>query len=1060
MKSINQLSQFLIFTKKILILYLIISNSMINAGITIFPDHYEHDDEIFTTSQVDGVTYERFYYSIGYFSDSNIDYISPKYGITYHPVKCENNGGSPIIYNDNDRNSFFLDIEGKPIRIIDSTRSGKNKLEETKLYQNTMIGNNIICPSPFQLFHNKYFTITYKLPIICTIGNTKVDINLLDNNINLGNICSIDLTQNEYDIIEIEITPKNSAIYGNEIETEFFCKNNNKLKVLKLKEPLNLFLQIVSDNSNNFALSNYKTTIIDQSIKTGEEYKTYFIRSKNGLNTCKEDDDCFEGHLCLGNLCLKCHSSCLRCSVDISESNANNYCTKCNSLSVSQQPDRGVCEMGYVEISQFENFEINILPDGNDFNDRETMGFWVFFANTFYSATNYGSIFHVVLKDRLVVSLIPGNKVVRVYCHPFEDIFRHCTSDITLSNEYESQKEEGYYIIEEVPSQEQKAYMQGDDDYNIDGHWFHVTCAESFDHGLFYLKTVINGEKYIKESALKHETLYPNVENDQYFRHIINDGDYLTLQFKNWGTSGSKIYMKNFVLFKEYIPSHMQYMYFNFIGLKDFNEILYQIPFDHLYYGTEFKIKGYQYGGFEEDILLNFAKNKKEDFSPPLNFKKLELPPPNKAYKEIDLIKDELKDLIKRKEQIYVYDDNEALSCEKFLNWEINECTDKCINYNRIPFEGVSDVSGYCDYLCSPSMVCDNDHLNKERLDYNGGFCLNNINGYNLFYRCEDNQVDYYLQFSGFYNSGQMDLEIEPPLQSYIIEFWYYPDFFLNAIDERILQYQTYDKNYFFHSNSYNGYFLGTQTTPPVIFDAGNTNDVPLEGYQAKEWNKFIFFTKYEKDLQYYKKIIYVNHNMEKGQRLTDVYYKDLGQLSYITFCEHSCMDDKQNRIHWTTGYYKNMRIWNADIASPFEIEQYDQNFPSYTDRISSIIYFFPMKNEYISNNKIIDPKSKAQFQVKSGVYNLRKYNYSSKFDRIISLGYFGKYIDSVTGEEKYCITGCQRCWEVGYCFECKSGYYLQGRKCIKNEYYYFRSPSIIEGSTLNAEIQRVMEME
>ena len=279
-------------------------------------------------------------------------------------MKCENNGGSPIIYNDNDRNSFFLDIEGKPIRIIDSTRSGKNKLEETKLYQNTIIGNNIICPSPFRLFHNKYFTITYKLPIICTIGNTKVDINLLDNNINLGNICSIDLTQNEYDIIEIEITPKNSAIYGNEVETEFFCKNNNKLKVLKLKEPLNLFLQIVSDNSNNFALSNYKTTIIDQSIKTGEEYKTYFIRSKNGLNTCKEDDDCFEGHLCLGNLCLKCHSSCLRCSVDISESNANNYCTKCNSLSVSQQPDRGVCEMGYVEISQFENFEINILPDG------------------------------------------------------------------------------------------------------------------------------------------------------------------------------------------------------------------------------------------------------------------------------------------------------------------------------------------------------------------------------------------------------------------------------------------------------------------------------------------------------------------------------------------------------------------------------------------------------------------------------------------------------------------------------------------------------------------------
>ena len=198
---------------------------------------------------------------------------------------------------------------------------------------------------------------------------------------------------------------------------------------------------------------------------------------------------------------------------------------------------------------------------------------------------------------------------------------------------------------------------------------------------------------------------------------------------------------------------------------------------------------------------------------------------------------------------------------------------------------------------------------------------------------------------------------------------------------------------------------------------------------------------------------------MENGQRLTDVYYQDLGQLSYITFCENTCMDDKQNRIHWTTGYYKNLRIWDADIASPFEIEQYDQNFPGYTSRISSILYHFPMKNEYISNNKVRDPISQAQFQITTGNYHLRKYNYSSKFDRTVALGYFGKFIDSVTGEEKYCITGCLRCWEVGYCFECKSGYYLQGRKCIKNNYYYFRSPNIV-GTNLEAEIPRIMEME
>ena len=356
-------------------------------------------------------------------------------------------------------------------------------------------------------------------------------------------------------------------------------------------------------------------------------------------------------------------------------------------------------------------------------------------------------------------------------------------------------------------------------------------------------------------------------------------------------------------------------------------------------------------------------------------------------------------------------------------------------------------------------MVCDYDHLNTENLDYNGYFCLSNIEGYNLFFRCEDGQVDYYMQYSGFYNSGELRLDIDPPLKSYIIEFWYYPDFFLNAIDEKLFQYPTEDKNYFFHSNSYNGYFLGTQTTPPVIFDAGNTNDVNIEGYHAKEWNKFIFYTKFEKQLEYYRKIIYTNHNMQNGQELTIVYYDDLGSLKFINFCEKTCLDDKQNRIHWTTGYYKNFRIWNGDIASPFEIEQYDQNFPSYTTRISSIIYFFPLKNEYISNNKIIDPKTKAEFKVQRGSYNLRKYNYSSKFDRTVALGYYGKYIDTITGEEKYCTIGCYRCWEAGICFECRPGYFLSERRCLRIEYYYFRSPNVVE-STLDAYIPRIMEME
>lgn len=80
---------------------------------------------------------------------------------------------------------------------------------------------------------------------------------------------------------------------------------------------------------------------------------------------------------------------------------------------------------------------------------------------------------------------------------------------------------------------------------------------------------------------------------------------------------------------------------------------------------------------------------------------------------------------------------------------------------------------------------------------------------------------------------------------------------------------------------------------------------------------------------------------MDNRLYLINAHYQDLGQLSSITFCEHTCTDDKSSTIHWTTEYYQNMRIWDANIASPFEIEQHDQNFPSYTERISSINFFF-----------------------------------------------------------------------------------------------------------------------
>jgi hypothetical protein len=335
---------------------------------------------------------------------------------------------------------------------------------------------------------------------------------------------------------------------------------------------------------------------------------------------------------------------------------------------------------------------------------------------------------------------------------------------------------EYYYLNFSVPSESQKEYMfetivDNDIDKTIDGHWVHVSCAESFDHGLYYLKTVINGQTEYKEDHLYHEPFYRtfdsgelvkiNVTNDKYFKPIIYADNNLFLQFRNFNYSLSKIYMRHLTLFKEYIPIHMQYMYFDYSGVSNFYELLYYIPFNQLIYGNTYRIKGYSYEYTEEDIILELNTTDTQyiigDISPPLNFVHLNLPPMNHKYTEIDLVSTETEPLRKSENMKYVYDDDCPMSCELYLNTETNQCTENCVDYRKLPYQGVNDKSGYCEYPCTDSMTCLRDQPTGNDLNYDGEFCTDLSEAYNLFFRCEDDQIDYYLQFSGFYSSSKME---------------------------------------------------------------------------------------------------------------------------------------------------------------------------------------------------------------------------------------------------------------------------------------------------------------
>ena len=1147
----SELRKDYIFLKKFLIFYLLVSHALISCKLEIFPDHFSENDPNFKRAQIKKYSTQEFYYDLGYYTQKTEKYRSPKYGINYRPVQCQKmtDDDPDITYKSEDEDSFF-GSKDKGFGNIESTIEdidgiNVNQFDDTKLFRNTMTGNNFYCPSPIRAFHNTdKFEINMTIPIISETGAT-LEMFLFSADGQLNKSIEIIPITNKVENIKYLIIPNNKTNYTTEMT--FKKDRNDAGNVISIYGDPDLYIQFFLHNGTSITLSNYRVIVNDSNYQTGKKYNSDMIRSKNGWqNNCTKDDDCFMGFMCSYFECKPCHSSCSECTQDDSHPAGMNYCKECNALSNYLYPRDSYCDIGYVDLSLFQNFDVKVKPDQQDYNDRETLGFWIFFSNTQFSRLNREKpydddvdkdiIQHVVLKDRLVISMIQKVDKVQVFCHVYENIFSQNTSDIVYWRYTDPERKDldgvirGFYPHEHynlelmMPSNNQKSelLMGENDEVTIDGHWAHISCAESFDHGLYYLKTIINGKI---ESIEEHLTGEPflrtfdedrklkslDVVNDKYFKPIINDDDVLHLQFKNFNYSNTKIYMRHLTLFKEYIPVKMQYMYFDYTGVTDFFELLYYLPFTKLKYGNEYIIKGYSYGNVEEDIYLELNKTVYEvddiigDISPALNFKHLNFPTMNYKYKEIDLVPEELVPIEKREDQKYVYDDNEALCCNLYLNHDINECSKTCIDFRRLPYEGINENSGYCDYTCSDSMSCLVDHLNGDDLDYDkdvNGFCTSLSKAYNLFFRCEDDQIDYYFQYSGFYKSGKIEKEFEK-MHTYIIDFWYYDDYFLKQLGEKFFGGTIRKKHYIFYSNVANLYF---QIGSHDIDDLYSKNKINVDDHYVQhqlhysikdvatgdleftfqEWNRvyiYAYYNRTEETTRFRFCLNYFDTDLAPGERgscsYATIHQPSLAIFEKILFCHESCKDWNSENIYWATGYYKHLRIWDANNVSPSILKQYEFYYPDYVYRVSSLKFFFPLKNKYISNNKIIDPKNKETFTITKSKYNLKKYNFSSKFDLIASQrkeGYtyithyqdqplvHGKEINTVEKDLFNCTDGCERCWyQIGFdyrCYKCKTGYFLDIlMHCQPINSLYFKSPNLL-GKNLDAVVDKITLIE
>ena len=480
-------------------LYIIIKQFFpAKSEIKVFPDHISAGDPIFNKSQVYSVTNERFIYKLGYFTTASNDakIFSKKYGIYYEPVSCT--GGT--IENSN---TFFID------KIIGNSHStiekGKNFFEEIDLFTNVMRGNDMSCDSHLKIIHNKNIEITYIIPVLSLSDNNFILNAIPPDSNDEYEICNVALKASILKMIKIDIKTDTDNTLGSYVRMVFTCTDSTRKVYINSKGDGYYTFRYMSGSSQEIILSNFRITVEDTLIKTGSVSNKNLIRSKIGLSnsdSCKiqnSDEDCFRGYLCNIDKCEKCHYSCSQCY----RGNSFGSCSICSPLTISdnQKPDltTGLCPINFVDISQFKDFTIEIYPNGDEFNERATMGLWLFFSDLTNSRSRENDIYHIVLENRIVMSLYPGDDKITAYCHTFEDLYRKVTSDTQLFASYADKSSE-YVVSIVIPGEEDSTQKDRLDIETMNGKWFHISCGISYAYAQeqFYIKSVVNGKSVPK----------------------------------------------------------------------------------------------------------------------------------------------------------------------------------------------------------------------------------------------------------------------------------------------------------------------------------------------------------------------------------------------------------------------------------------------------------------------------------------------------------------------------------------------------------------------------------
>ena len=288
----------------------------------------------------------------------------------------------------------------------------------------------------------------------------------------------------------------------------------------------------------------------------------------------------------------------------------------------------------------------------------------------------------------------------------------------------------------------------------------------------------------------------------------------------------------------------------------------------------------------------------------------------------------------------------------------------------------------------------------------------------------------------------------------------WYPDNFLSSQNQNVAS-GTNAYNYIFYSNAIRIFYV-TSTNTFYLQNAYETTpfNLPSGIINLYEWNKFIFMVSYNSSTLLYTITFYAQNRISGSNPIqTSQPTTSTNQsLQYIIFCHLDSANCLTNtNIYWSSGYYRNLKVWDGDFTSPWTISQFDQFFPFSISgvRPGNLLLYFPLNLSGLANNNLSDPSvSSNQVTVNSGnslnPFNMPVYNYSSNFDYIQATSSQTNYVSSISSgcisfliiapSTGTCDQSCNRCWGTSNSncytnsiYSCANNYFQVESSCISN---------------------------